>query len=366
MDINPGVKIPFHYKNYFNSEFSVGLHHTIYDLSNNMQPNSTTELDATNDRTVYTIEQKLSTAVERVFDLDEGNWLTYLTMLGSENQSDKLTRLKHTVEPIVSYKYIPDVEQDDLPLFDSLDRIRERSLVTYGVRTSLFGRFVPTLPSQEEITELTPRLEDLPMLDFSTPLSDLDDTDRFGMLTGNVSQQRRSIRELASLYIRQSYDIIEARENNNPDADEFTDIGTTLGIYPSKSFALKFDSNFDQEDRTFSSWAVGTHFKDDRGDILRARYNFIDNSISQLEASAELKIVDKIKLAGYARYDDQKHEFIEGKGALRFVSGCNCWYFDLGYRDRTNPDKSEFMLNFTLVGLGDIAQDISFGDDQNQ
>ena len=51
-----------------------------------------------------------------------------------------LDKLKHTIEPLLEYLYIPPVDQGDLPVFDGIDRINERSLFTYGFATRLLGR----------------------------------------------------------------------------------------------------------------------------------------------------------------------------------------------------------------------------------
>ena len=36
--------------------------------------------------------------------------------------------IKHTVRPRIIHDYIPDVDQDDLPNFDSIDRIENQNL----------------------------------------------------------------------------------------------------------------------------------------------------------------------------------------------------------------------------------------------
>jgi hypothetical protein len=55
-----------------------------------------------------------------------------------------LDKLKHTVEPQLDYLYIPNIDQADLPVWDGIDRINERSLITYGFATRLLGREAAT------------------------------------------------------------------------------------------------------------------------------------------------------------------------------------------------------------------------------
>jgi LPS-assembly protein len=55
------------------------------------------------------------------------------------------SRLKHTIEPVVSYGWIPRIGgQDDLPLYDGIDRINRRSLLSYGFESRLKARYGAT------------------------------------------------------------------------------------------------------------------------------------------------------------------------------------------------------------------------------
>lgn len=49
------------------------------------------------------------------------------------------TKIRHSLQPRVSYHYIPNVKQEKKPLYDELDRIDEKNVVTYGV-TNVFSR----------------------------------------------------------------------------------------------------------------------------------------------------------------------------------------------------------------------------------
>jgi len=262
IDINPSLRMPFYYKNYLNNEISVGLNHTIYDLSDTSIPGSDEDrLGSSLDRTIGNIGYQVGTAVERVYQLPEQSWLQSLTSLGARNQSHRLQRLKHTIEPLVRYNFVPGVSQDDLPLFDSFDRIRERSLVTYELRTRLLGSFSPATGMADAIEELTPEIEELPALDPFAALSDLDGAfGQLGSMFGRGARGARrartgrsQIRELASLRLLQSFDIAEDRKNNDPDREPLSDLSMDLGIYPTRDFGFRFINTYNVEDNNFSS-----------------------------------------------------------------------------------------------------------------
>jgi LPS-assembly protein len=370
-NVSPVIKVPFHYKNYFNSEFRVTGYQTEYQLDDTSVPTTGTtvsgvgdHLDETATRQVARFDYRIATELERVYDMDPGSPLAYLSALGSSNQDQRLRRVKHVIEPQVSFTHIPDTTQDQNPYFDSLDRMNERSLVTYGVRSSWQGRFDSPRGAGEEIAELTPRVDDLPMLGNSFEIfPDLSEGDTIGAFEPRFDVARKNIRELAFVEIKQSYDYKEYKENNDPLRNDLSDVGLNFGTFPSSSMGLVFESNIDPEDHQLSSWGLSTHFRDDRGDVLRARYTFIDNQVSQIEGNVEVKLTDRLAFGTYGRFDDLESEFIESEAAFRLKSACNCWYFDFGYGTRINPDREQVLFRFTFRGLGDIAQDVRFQDD---
>lgn len=361
-DLNPGLRIPFHVQNYVTSEINLGVHQTNYSMHSENMPGASTATAFDEERTAFNVSYAMQSALERVYDIDSDSWLSWMTALGSKNQDERLKRVKHVIEPLFRYTYIPDTTQDDLPLYDSLDRIREKSLFTYGLRTSLYGRFLPpTGTSTDQIPELTPRVQDLPLFGMGTSLSDFGSDETVG--SGNVLSMRRgSIKELVQLNLRQSYDYKEDHEDNDASRSAFSDVYGDVTFFPTNSFGFRYETNYDAEEHNVSSWAIATQLRDDRGDALTARFNYVENALSQIDGNAEIAFHDRLRAGYYTRFDDRESEFIENTFAFRFLSECDCWYIDLGMTDRINPDKKAFLLSFTFFGLGDISQKVSVGE----
>ncbi|HEV8676628.1 MAG TPA: LPS assembly protein LptD [Methylomirabilota bacterium] len=55
-----------------------------------------------------------------------------------------IQRVQHSIEPRLSYNFISDTNQDDLPQFDGVDRIRGANGVTYSLTNRVKARSVPT------------------------------------------------------------------------------------------------------------------------------------------------------------------------------------------------------------------------------
>jgi LPS-assembly protein len=369
-NVVPNISLPFHYQNYLASEAGVGMRYTTYNLNNNMNPDPSVsedlaELDDSSDREVYNAYYGISTAVENVYGLDDDSWLVYLTSLGKENQQNRLRRVKHTVEPFVKYNFVPPTAQDDLPFFDSTDRIRDKSIFTYGFTSNLYGRFLPLAGSTEKITELTPKIEDLPDLNNISAITDVGSLDNYTGLGGAVSSRNGDISNLATLSMKQVYDYQEDKKDEDPARSPYSDVDSELTLYPSQDFALSVQNFYNAEDHDTSYWALASHLRDDRGDSLKARYTFKDDDpkvsppsaqVGQVEGNLELVLDEQLRFGYYAHYDMEQSEIIRERMALRVVSACNCWHFDLGYGKKENPDKEYVFLSFTLTGLGDISQ----------
>lgn len=356
LEMRPNVRLPFHYQNYFNAELQAGIRETLYNLDDQNLPGSETLLDDSNDRTIPELGAQISTAFERVFDLDKDSSFADVLQLGRANHTDRLVRMKHVVEPYVRYSYIPEVAgQDELPFFDSSDRIRQRSLFLLGLRTTLFGKFEDTNPTQESISELAPLVEDLPVLTYDNPLNPYDSTSIFDEQVERFRLRRGEVRELVVFNVKESYDYLEDKKDVDPNRRPWSDLGSSLEVYPNRNMRLIFEDNWDIEDHDFSSWSTALQLLDDRGDALKARYTFIDEALSQIDGNAELRLTQGMQIGYYTRFDEEASKFIEHRAGLRIKSSCNCWTMDIILRDRSNPDQRAYFVSLTLPGLGSLG-----------
>ena len=368
---SPSIRIPFRYKNYFNSTLEMAAHRTVYSLDDLSDPNGGADLDGSNDRDLFVLNYQVGTALERVFELPQDSFLKTLTSLGARNQGSALQRVKHTIEPSISFSYVPGTSQADLPLFDSFDRVRKRSLITYEVMTRLFGSFDSVGAGSRGIEELMPETDQFETLDTLSPLSGFDRgmTGSIGGVPGGAGLGRRrggrNVRQLASARLVQSYDYTEDQEDLDPNRRPFSDLGAQFYLTPTADFGLGASTNYNPETGDVSSWSLESHFFDDRGDSFRARYTSVDGSVGQVEGNLELVLSPRVKLGYYARFDERTSEFLEQQSALRFSSACDCWHIDLGFTEELNPNREAVLLRFFLRGLGNLTQNFGFNRQGN-
>jgi LPS-assembly protein len=372
VNINPAVAIPFHYESFFRGNMGVSYFNTNYSLSqiDGGLASDGTPLEDSSSRQTYVASADIATVLERVYEVDRGSWISTLSGLGLDNYEQELKKIKHEIEPFVSYSFTPDVYQDDLPLFDALDRIRNRSFVTYGFKNRWIGKFESIRSYRSEIEEITPAIEDLPELGLVDSVANLEFPR--DSLVGNQRSILRSgaLNSLGYITVLQGYDFIEADQDQDPLRDPFSDIYVDLGFTPNTIFALNTTTNYNAKDGSISSWTSGLSFSDDRGDAVGVRYSlvsprvFVYNmvtdgvDISNIDGQLELVLTDRVKLGYYARYDQTASSFIDQIIGVRLANGCKCWSVDLGYSDRTNPDRQQVLMRINLYGLGRLQQGV--------
>lgn len=137
LDVHPVLGLPMHSR--FGSLIpKLGLRNTEYAIQEfkadeKAQSRSIPDLGAT----AYT-------EFARVFTFnDEAH-------LKKENQGAGLLKLRHTVQPRLEYTYIPSQDQEELPLFDELDRISAANQLTYSLDNSITTKSAQLLPDPKK------------------------------------------------------------------------------------------------------------------------------------------------------------------------------------------------------------------------
>ena len=243
-----------------------------------------------------------------------------------------LEKVQHTIEPQLSYLYIPSISQGNLPLWDGVDRINQRNLFTYGVTSRLIGKF-----------------------------SDSEQPAHPGPLDS-------PIRELARLSLMQSVDIGRVIEPAQPPgtADHFSDVDIDGRVNPSRSLSMRFHLEYDSGNNSFVAARIGFFIQDPRpsrsktdGSLLDTRtsagvsYRFLAGSaLQEVDTNLVVRLTDWAGILYTGRYDIVTNKFLDNFIGLRLLSLCDCWALDFAVVDRTNPHEVEARAQLTLAGFG--------------
>ncbi|MBI4515572.1 MAG: LPS-assembly protein LptD [Deltaproteobacteria bacterium] len=338
LDVHPEAALPLPLGAGFFGSVRAGLRETAYHLTqtesadglNGTQPGQFVRLPANRTRELFHLSAEAGTSLSRVYAFEH---------MG-------VSKLKHTIEPLVEYTFVPGVDQDELPVFDGEDRDNRRSLFTYGVVSRLLAKHAP---------EPAATVAAAP-----------------GSAARNVSAN--SVAELARLSLTQSFDTEREIEpvtgqGTAGTADHFSDVALGLRVQPSSALSLRAHTDYDTSVADVSSASVGFRVRGagraDSDDSVRLEtrnalgvtYRFITRSLlQQIDSTVQLRLTDTLGFVYAGRVDVQNNRFLENYFGVRLLSQCDCWGFEFAVVDKSNPEEVEARVQFTLVGLGSAGE----------
>jgi len=238
---------------------------------------------------------------------------------GEGDVRERFSALHHTIEPFSALRFTRSSDQSDLPLYDGVDRIHDRTTFTYGTAS----RFLFT----------------------------------------EAGSGRRS--ELARLSVAQTYDL----EDRVVD-DHFSDIDTALSLRPTRAVSFSGLASYNVGTSSLRGAAATLALErfrlpflhTDRSE-LAAAYRFVrrgavetaEEGLQTLQGRTLLALTDNLAVGANGRYDFVSRELVESGGGFRIQSSCRCWTIDIGVLKQSNPDETLFRLQVDLGGIGGLG-----------
>ncbi|HXC49963.1 MAG TPA: LPS assembly protein LptD [Candidatus Limnocylindrales bacterium] len=263
--------------------------------------------------------------------------------------SSRWSGLYHSLEPFVGMRYVALGKYDDIPLFDRLDAIDGRDVVTYGVDSRFLLKYLPG----------TGKAGHAPF--------------EFGRLslsqTYNLGQQ-----------------VVNYEHNENVVGEHFSDIDLAAFVQPFHGFAVRTLTSYNvgaSEVRGANasiSWETGPigPFLRGKNSQIAAAYRYVrsdtseNNVLQSTEMLARLAFTKNFALGLKGLYDIAGNKFVEEAVGVTFTSSCDCWSVGLGVVDRVNPGASgltgpgdrnpnelQVRLAFELKGLGGFGSGVT-------
>lgn len=234
-----------------------------------------------------------------------------------------IPKVKHLIEPRLTYNYIPDLDEKDrgkIKVFDSIDTVNRQSKITYSLTQRLL---------QKELEK-----------------------------GGNFNT-----RQVLRFDISQTIDLIEATgsetsENKRP----FSDLRFDLDSRLHDNLEFNFDSTVDVYENTLKTFNVEMGVKPIDSLYLFFERRFTKDQTTFLVGSADWNLGKGWRLQGTTRYDEKEKVFRENNFSLLYDNPCKCWGFKFDIVDRANlvqglgDDREiKYIFGITLRGLGSLG-----------
>jgi len=364
LDLRPQITLPFRLPPYLFGSLNVAPRETLYHLYDTSPARGTiTELppggkfSRNNSRELVELSWNVGTSVGRVYS----------------RSGSALKKIKHVIEPDISYLFIPGTNQQDIPIMDGTDRINRRNLLTFSLTNRLWGK------SSRESMGL-PKDRDVELL---------------------TSPGAGAIREMGRLRLALSYDIDKERNGG----DSLSDLDMNLRLTPVDYFTLRIDTGLNPGPWQLTQAATGFLLTDPRPldrrvldrDFRRPNqlgviYRFIRNDflaplaedanlvspvpglpavcppppgifdprcgsggkniLEQVSIRSLYHLTDHLLLLYNSNYDARESRFTSNRAGIKILSQCECWSIGFSVNHTRNPDRTSFKFGFNLLGLG--------------
>ncbi len=281
-DIYPRLSAPLPLGPYLEARTEAGLRDTFYSVQT--FGDGTWDQDDTPNRFLGDFHAEIGSTLLRDFPLDLG----------------ETTGFSHKLRPFVKYDYLSDTNQDNLPEFDSIDRIGETNAITYGIDNFF---------------------------------------DLFGFSGGKSSS-----RDYGNIKFSQSYDL-RSEMSDTP----LTPINIKVRWFPLKTARVIYKTDLDVYGAGFTSHTLETSYNNSRGDYLNIDYRYADEGlVQQLNLRARAQLFDTVFASYNIEHSLSESRIIEQNISLRYQPAC--WSVEL--QSRYTPGDHTIMVLFNLANIG--------------
>jgi LPS-assembly protein len=310
IDLFPRLSYPLRVLDVLKLKSEAGLRETLY----RPYDDPSDEQNEWESREIPEATVQLSTEFYRVVNASPSSWISNLF---------NVARWMHTVEPWVAYQYSDRVDQDELPLFDDIDRISYTNAIAYGFTQRLIGK--PVRERVESGPQEYGKLKIFQSYSFGDPY----DRDRNG-------RGRYFSDVFAELWWR-----------FNPYLSAYADIGVS-----------PYDGEVNRVDGVIT-------LRDRRNDALHVEYHRTknklnpQNDIEAINLIGRVKTINPLYLHGSIRYNLQDSTWIEKIVGLEYQA--QCWVLGVVVEEKgstttsTNSSERTAKVYLTLLGLGSVG-----------
>jgi LPS-assembly protein len=303
-DLFPTISYPVRLLDVLKLESSVGARETLYRPRND----PANQLNEWESRETFVVDAAMSTEFYRVYDARKISKIS--SLFG-------MAKWMHTIEPMVSYQYIPRVNQNDLPIFDEIDRIPYTNQITYGISQRLVGR-----------------------------------PEKVGVESGPY--------EYARLNIFQSYSLGDPFErDSNGRGRYFSDIQAQFWWNFSPYATARLDAGLSPYGWYLNTLNALVNVRDRRNDALQLQYLFTRDNIQQLNLDLRVVTIPSLYLFGAIRYNLLEKFMVESIYGVQYQA--QCWIFSFvvedinGSPDGTQKKEMKYQFHVSLVGVGALG-----------
>jgi LPS-assembly protein len=238
----------------------------------------------------------------------------------------------HIVGTAVGYRYVPKVDQDDVPAVDRWSRLAPQSQVLLSMTQRFLGLKGGTSP--RELAYL--------YVEWAYDIG------------GRESMETPYVDPL-SPFVRVLRDQIDLSAGRRPGTASGSDVYAKLGVNPLERWNFQGEALYDPVGDVFSIGAVSGEWKKDEDHRIFAEYRVSRELANDLRGIVVWRPLRVLRLHTEVNYSLMNGYLTEGKAGFTLLPRSDCWSVGLSVERKTQPDDTSVKLMFGLKGIGSVG-----------
>jgi len=252
LDAHPRIFLPLKYKNRLSFEPSLGFRETLWYTEGDDIDTSSADFDWENEnpflhREIYDLKLDLSTNLHKIFT--PGLFA--------------IDKIKHAVKPQLTYDYVPRLDQDNYPRFESIEENTDGTVITIDDDLSTIDRI-------EDRNRVTYALTN----SFTAKTKKSAPPSATGEPGSTAVAFDYGYRQFAWFKLEQSY-IFD--ESDVDDDKPFSNLLAELEFYPTSHLSMEADARWDPYEDTLASRNIALRLSDAKGDNFYIEHRYSRN-----------------------------------------------------------------------------------------
>ena len=238
--------------------------------------------------------------------------------------------LVHSAGVSAGFRYVPRIDQDDLPITDRWSRLAPQSQFLFTLSQRLLGVKEGAAPKE--------------FMSFNIEWA-YD-------LGGNESSGSPYVDPLAP-YVRALRDQIDTGAGRPPEKNNApSDIYAKIGLNPIERWQFKGEALFDPVETSFTVGAVSGEYKKDDDHRFLVEYRLSRDLAEDVRGTFAWRMLRWLRLQALAGYSLRNASLSEGRVGVSIYPRSECWNVGFSVDRTTQPDDTSIKLTFELKGIG--------------
>ncbi len=243
-------------------------------------------------------------------------------------------RLVHTVAPSVGFRWIPDVDQSDIPVTDQWSRVRPQRQLTVSLAQRL-TRIVPGRgPAEVALLEVDWAYDFQKALETISPYVD------------PLQPFARTLRDQIDLAIGRPSKSVERA----------SDIYARLRLAPVSRWNVTGEALFDPVIGNLTTASAGAEWTRDKENRVRLSYSVTRTLSEDIGGTMAIRPIRFLGFRGEWSYSLKNKELSDGTITLTTYPRSDCWSVGVVYHRKTLPAETSVKLMFALKGIGEFGK----------